>query len=387
MYGMKIKKKCSALAIGFLAIFGVCAGFFLLKRSPKAEPTLRFVSVIFRHGERAPDTPLPPEFDEDVSFWPEGFGALLQRGKENMFELGRSFRYRYNGFLSSKYIPAEIEVISSDVDRCIMSAQLLLAGLYPPEGIQKWNPDLPWQPVPVHTLPPECDQLVKVTSHCPLLAEERKKRNHRQTDAIAGNKEFIAYLTQKTGVKITSDLVWKLNEHVSSMQFQDLPPPKWAQNHDPHKWKWFRELLFLKSQTATIIKLEAGNLIKDVLSKMKQKTDLGANLSSRLKLYAGHDRTLLSFWRSTNISQEITDQPWNGAALLIELHEINNKYRVKILYKKHPKNEELSVLKTVACQNNDSSEDDDMCDVDTFSSALQSSIFADFDAACLIPNE
>ncbi|XP_072158964.1 testicular acid phosphatase homolog isoform X2 [Bemisia tabaci] len=331
MHYMKTKKKCSALVVGFLAIFSVCVGFALFKRSHKAEPSLRFVSIIFRHGERAPDKPLPPGLHEDAIFWPEGLGALLQRGKENMFELGRSLRYRYDGFLSSKYIPAGIAVISSDVDRCIMSAQLLLAGLYPPEGIQKWNPDLPWQPVPVHSLPPECDKLIKVTSHCPLLMEERRKRLQRLKEIVEENEEFLSYLSQKTGVVITR------------------------------------------------------NLIKDVLSKMKQKTDSEAKFSRRLNVYSGHDFTLISFWQNANISQEITDQPLNGAALLIELHEINGKYRVKILYKKHPKDEDLLVLKTVACQNY--SPEDDMCDFDTFSSALQSSIFTDFDAACQIPNE
>nr|XP_018904524.1 PREDICTED: prostatic acid phosphatase-like [Bemisia tabaci] len=385
MHYMKTKKKCSALVVGFLAIFSVCVGFVLFKRSHKAEPSLRFVSIIFRHGERAPDKPLPPGLHEDAIFWPEGLGALLQRGKENMFELGRSLRYRYDGFLSSKYIPAEIEVISSDVDRCIMSAQLLPAGLYPPEGIQKWNPDLPWQPVPVHSLPPECDKLIKVTSHCPLLMEERRKREQRCIETVEENEEFLSYLSQKTSVVITSNQISNLFEHVSGMQYQDFPPPKWARNHDPDKWKWYREVDYIRSSSTTLIKLQSGNLIKDVLSKMKQKTDSEAKFSRRLNVYSGHDFTLISFWQSANISQEITDQPLNGAALLIELHEINDKYRVKILYRKHPKDEDLLVLKTAACQND--SPEDDMCDFDTFSSALQSSIFADFNAACQIPNE
>ena len=38
-----------------------------------------------------------------------------------------------------------------------MSAYSVLAGLFPPIGDQVWNPGIPWQPIPVHTMPKEED--------------------------------------------------------------------------------------------------------------------------------------------------------------------------------------------------------------------------------------
>lgn len=42
-----------------------------------------------------------------------------------------------------------VDVRSTDVTRTKMSAQLVLAGLFPPAEIQQWNDDLLWQPIPV----------------------------------------------------------------------------------------------------------------------------------------------------------------------------------------------------------------------------------------------
>ena len=60
---------------------------------------------------------------------------------------------------------------STDVDRTLMSALSNLAGLYPPKGNQIWNPNLMWQPIPVHTTPVLSDGLLSSHSDCPRLKE------------------------------------------------------------------------------------------------------------------------------------------------------------------------------------------------------------------------
>ncbi len=48
----------------------------------------------------------------------------------------------------------QIHVRSTDVDRTLMSAQAMLAGLYyPPSEDQVWRAGLPWFPIPIHTEP------------------------------------------------------------------------------------------------------------------------------------------------------------------------------------------------------------------------------------------
>lgn len=73
-----------------------------------------------------------------------------------------------------------------------------------------------------------------------------------------------------------------------------------------------------------------GVFINEIVSNMNRKIDATKNFERLLHLYPVSDRVIVRLWKGLNISQEITNKPNYGAALFIELHEINNKYRVKV---------------------------------------------------------
>ena len=72
----------------------------------------------------------------------------------------------YQSFLSSIHFVcfSQIHVQSTDYDRTLMSAYCNLAGLYPPSGQQVWNRNITWQPIPVHTVPKDMDDVSHVDS-------------------------------------------------------------------------------------------------------------------------------------------------------------------------------------------------------------------------------
>lgn len=73
-----------------------------------------------------------------------------------MYKKGQILRRMYNGYISDLYLDNEIIIKSTYMRRAHMSAQMVVAGMYPPKNYQKWS-DLEtiWQPIPVYTDSPD----------------------------------------------------------------------------------------------------------------------------------------------------------------------------------------------------------------------------------------
>ncbi|CAH0395040.1 unnamed protein product [Bemisia tabaci] len=374
------------LVVLLICITSTCVGFFIHQNIPTAEPTLRFVSIIYRHGDTAPQESYPLDPYKGESFWPEGLGVLLKKGKVGMYKLGGFLRRRYDGFLSAKYSPTETYALSSDFDRCLMSASLVLAGLYPPVGVQLWNTALKWQPIPVHTAPLSCDDILAVRKPCPLLSKVETEWKAIAKQKLDENHEFVSNISKNTGQEIESIYdIYHIYDNLLVAQEQGLSLPKWAQGDSWDKLQSLAKIDNLRLfAPPEMIKLKSGVLINEILSNMLRKADKQRNSQSRLSLYSARDLALVYLWRGLKIKPEITERPSYGAALIIELHEISDKYRVKIMYKNSYSDENLTVLKIEGCGDGQNGENDEMCDITTFTSASIGAVIEDFDKSCEI---
>jgi hypothetical protein len=89
---------------------------------------LRFVFELSRHGARSP-IKLDGNKDMFNETW-QGDGELTPIGMRMHYLLGIRNRQVYGKFLNDTYNPSEIYVMSTDVNRTIMSAYAQLQGLY-----------------------------------------------------------------------------------------------------------------------------------------------------------------------------------------------------------------------------------------------------------------
>lgn len=141
--------------------------------------TLRMIAIMFRHGDRSP-TEFYPNDPHRNHQWTGGLGALsevtdlrfefhgsisyiivqhaLQKGSQQMYNLGKNLRPRYYRLLppNGLYSKDNMYVESSYAERCIMSAQSFMAGFLPP--LENTNPlPIPWQPAAINTIPRDRD--------------------------------------------------------------------------------------------------------------------------------------------------------------------------------------------------------------------------------------
>ncbi|CAI9175915.1 unnamed protein product [Rangifer tarandus platyrhynchus] len=298
---------------------------------------LRFVTLVFRHGDRSPIETFPNDPIKESS-WPQGFGQLTQLGMAQHYELGEYIRKRYENFLNESYKHEQVHVRSTDIDRTLMSAMTNLAALFPPEGISIWNPSLPWQPIPVHTVPVSEDQLLYLPfRNCPrfqelqsetLISEEFQKRLHPY-------KDFIEILPKLTGYH-DQDLfgIWsKVYDPLFCEGIHNFTLPSWATEDTMTKLKEISELSLLSlygiHKQKEKSRLQGGVLINEILNHMKSAT-LPSN-HRKLIMYSAHDTTVSALQMALDVYNGIL--PPYASCHMMELYFQEGEYFVEMYYR------------------------------------------------------
>lgn len=309
------------------------------------------------------------------------------------YELGKFLKNRYvteTKLLNSSYLFKEIYVRSSDVDRCIMSAQTQLNGLYPPHGKQVWRDDLDWQPIGVHVVPKTEDYLLRPFDYkCPRLTElsAKSKQDKEYLDMAKQNKELLSYLSRHAKMNVTLGSAWGIYDTLFCEKSHNLTLPAWSTNGTT--WAALRNLTYFNMRwlfnSPEIAKLTGGNLVGAIVNNMKDylnptTTNNNKPTSKKLYIYSAHDTTVTGLLSALNVYDGIA--PAYSSAVMIELYsdESDNKKNltVRIMYRFGQSNV-LRELKLATCSK--------ACPFNDFIKKTADVIPGDIDKACGVTEE
>ncbi|XP_031365171.1 venom acid phosphatase Acph-1-like isoform X3 [Apis dorsata] len=334
---------------------------------------LKLVQTIFRHGNKMPSNinfyPNDPYIN--YTYEPAGEGGLTNVGKMTMYKVGQFFRERYEDFLGEIYTKENILFRSDEVDRTVMSGQLVAAGLYPPSKEQRWNPDLNWQPIPVWTIPRTIDCLYN-TQFSPRFDMLRNIVEETDKDVIQfekDNRDVYKYLSEHTGGNITQSKVFSLYQHLFDQNNIGLELPEWTKSVFPHGK--LDELaiydILIRTRTLESKQISGGIWIREWLNHV----DDYISKKDRRKafMYAAHDLNIACILSALgNFNNEI---PYYGNSLMFELHKDDNEYYVQVLYKDK---DNIRVLKFPNC--------DKMCPLNEFKKFVEPLISINMEEIC-----
>ena len=201
-----------------------------------------------------------------------------------------------------------------------MSAMSNLAGLYPPKKGQIWNPDLLWQPIPVHTVPVDDDNIIGNHAKCPKYEKLLKNiENLPELQKVKAENEWVfKYLTENTGSNVTS--LWDIDYLTDCLYIESVynkTLPEWTKKVFPDHMKPMQDLSFLLSTyTEEMKRLRGGPIIQSILDHFHNF--IAKNHERKMLMYSGHDTTLSALLNSLGMFD-----PPIGKADLFELSSKN----------------------------------------------------------------
>ncbi|KAJ9599296.1 hypothetical protein L9F63_010224, partial [Diploptera punctata] len=333
-----------------------CVCFIVIVHVLPANTELQLVQVLFRHGERTPVDMYPKDPYINFTYPPFGLGTLTNPGKLQQYLQGQYLRTRYNEFLGHHYNSDVMYVQTTDMDRTKMSAQLVLAGLWPPAPAQLWNPDLHWQPIPTHSEPLKKDSLLLNNLRCPRYYYERQKvLNSTQLQDILNEynaTHLYETLSELTGGTFEDPYdVMSLYSTLKAEEGFNLTLPEWTRGIYPEKLLPLTIFSFtLNVYNTDMQKVKAGPLVKKLLNDGKAKAEGTLQPEGRkMYIYSGHDSTIVNLLSALQVwDPQIPDY---GIMVLIELHhnKSSDQHYIK-LFLRNTTEHEPYLLKLPGCE-------------------------------------
>ncbi|KER33542.1 hypothetical protein T265_00653 [Opisthorchis viverrini] len=226
-------------------------------------------------------------------------GQLTEKGIVQEFQLGQWIRQRYNEYIPSMYNGSELHMRSTDVDRTLMSAQAVAAGIYQNASSPLQDYGIPWRPIPVHTVRQEADVLLSIAK-CPCLDVLRKiQMNSDAAISFEQSHRSLFELINKNmeTAKIDRFNLMSLVDLFICMRAHNMSLPGWCTEEVFHEMVEVGKFFWAYASTPDILRLEIGvfldvfvHHLKSITNATNSSTVQGHQLSVQHTMaYSAHD--------------------------------------------------------------------------------------------------
>ncbi|CAD6198228.1 unnamed protein product [Caenorhabditis auriculariae] len=379
-----------------LSILGVIYLASTAVQAQKANRTLIFANVLFRHGARAPSAQFTNASYAEK--FPRGLGELSDQGIENSYKLGRFLGVRYvdSGFLNKKLICKEMYFRSVKLSRCLMTAAIVGSAMFEGHGKNLHVPVLTEETnenllnYDMHSCVREKELLQEI---CPTYNSFDEHKSWPLFEDFVYNclnisnpifdkypfKTIEAYINQfKNGIALPKVLADNYDTVMKTYTQVGHFITGTGMYHDPRK-----------------MRMKFGNLMMALMKNVKNRWSCyknGKNCAHKLRrfvAYSTQDWILSGVMESLgvlNSTVTYTKYPEYNSMIIIEMYDNGGKPEIKMFYKKDEvitaENEMLDVTKLIR----NCPKDQDYCPLEKFVSCCDDYLEYVPGASCLGQN-
>ncbi|VDN05560.1 unnamed protein product [Thelazia callipaeda] len=322
-------------AVLFCIVFGMPPNDDLItKTSVVIDENSKLLIFGSRHGNRYPGKFLK----DNPRFWGyEGDYELTQFGKREGFGFGKELREFVGGLINNNYMRDEVAFYTSSANRCQMTLQVIMAGLYPPDTFGEWNHALEWSPVP-YTID---DPMLRTYSipNCTAIQRAWEPIAHDNLPELAqmtaSNLPLLEYIAQNTGWNKSIESASDLADNIFLINLYNTGLPDWIERPtlEGYDKQSLQEaiMMFMEKHTLTCVNYEpcrdimGGVWLNHILTALRKIAD--GQKSQKILGYVSHLETTLSVMKLLKINQtylnttsgfliEYRDQPKKSVRLL-----------------------------------------------------------------------
>lgn len=149
-----------------------------------------------------------------------------------MYQLGQQTRRRYSNLLPAVYSKKDFCIYTTDSERCITSAQLYNAGLYPPTDKEIWHDSLKWNPIPTFLAEVPILRVAPI-QYCQSFAKDFKIYSDELLEK-ARQDPLTDYIVLHSGIELNDfSQLHFIYEALLSQESLGLKLPEWTKKVYP----------------------------------------------------------------------------------------------------------------------------------------------------------